>query len=221
MDVNDPSANESPQPAWWPIPKAVAWIVGRSEALVDRASRTREIEELMLWEDLLPVAVRDEPPISLTAAPAELLRAALAGHITIHGRYNGTGELGPVPIRSHVQPWLEDYGSSGPAIRDRYDWRSRSCWSELLVRSQECMTHWPAPPLPATNNISPYKETVGKPGATDNQMRDWMLDHQVNLKKAGRRHGRDVILDAAKDEFHVRHKVVLAVWKARHSAGKL
>lgn len=53
------------------------------------------------------------------------------------------------------------------------------------------------------------------PAPSDGEMRQWILDHQQSLKAAGKKHGRDDVLPAAREHFDVRHKVVLTVWKRR------
>ena len=56
---------------------------------------------------------------------------------------------------------------------------------------------------------------AGQVRETDDQIRDWMIRYQRDLKDAGKRHGRDFILSAARKRFGVRHKVVLAIWNAQ------
>ena len=61
----------------------------------------------------------------------------------------------------------------------------------------------------------PQEATSGKPPATDGEMRKWMVDLQRSLKAAGKHHGRDIVLAAAREKFGVVHKIVLHVWNAR------
>ena len=56
---------------------------------------------------------------------------------------------------------------------------------------------------------------AGQVRETDDQIRDWMIRYQRDLKDAGKLHGRDFILLAARKRFGVRHKVVLAIWNAQ------
>jgi hypothetical protein len=63
----------------------------------------------------------------------------------------------------------------------------------------------------------PPTQATPHPRATDDAMRDWMLDYQRSLKGTRKHHGRDIILSAARKRFEVPHKVVLAIWNARFS----
>ena len=55
----------------------------------------------------------------------------------------------------------------------------------------------------------------GSPRKTDDEMRDWMIRYRRGLKDAGKGHGRDIILSAARNQFGVHHKVVRDIWEAR------
>jgi hypothetical protein len=84
-----------------------------------------------------------------------------------------------------------------------------SAWAELWVRADECMRRWPGDTAP--------KEGGGQSEApadctTDEQKREWMFQHQQELKAARKGHGREIILSAARKHFGVRHKVLSDIW---------
>jgi hypothetical protein len=77
---------------WWTVVQAITWIVWRRLLLVERAAGIRTIAALQRLQELRPVAVGDDPPISPAEAPAELVRAARDGRVAIHGRRGGSGK---------------------------------------------------------------------------------------------------------------------------------
>jgi hypothetical protein len=73
-------------------------------------------------------------------------------------------------------------------------------------------------PADAGESTAPPRRT------TPDQMYQWMLKLQRDLKAAGNRHGRDIILSKARKRFGVRNKIVLGIWNARgsdHKAGEV
>lgn len=136
---------------WWSVVQAVAWIVGRSLLLVERASGMRTFAALRRLQELKPVSVGDDPPISLEAAPAELDRAAREERVGIYGR-RGSGALTRVSLRGHLQtPWLADHGNEVRLSNEQMA-RTGDYWADLWVLLDECMNRWPADPVADTTS---------------------------------------------------------------------
>jgi hypothetical protein len=74
---------------------------------------------------------------------------------------------------------------------------------------------------PTVTGNQPQEQSVATKSlsrrTTAEQMRQWMFQHQLDLKGAGKRHGRDIILAAARVQFGVAHKIVLNAWNTRSS----
>jgi hypothetical protein len=97
---------------WWTVVQAVIWIVWRNLLLVERAPGIRTFAALRRLQET-PVSVGDDPPISLAAAPIELIRAAKDGHVGIRGLRRGSEKPESVFPRGYLQtPWLADRVSS-------------------------------------------------------------------------------------------------------------
>jgi hypothetical protein len=77
------------------------------------------------------------------------------------------------------------------------------CWCDLALQADQVRGLW------AKDGNEPASSD---PSATDGQKREWMFQHQQELKAAGKGHGREVILSAARRRFGVRHKVVSDIW---------
>jgi hypothetical protein len=194
---------------WWSIPQAIVWIVSRSETDADSARHLSFLANLPPLR-LIPSSPDDEPPISLSIAPEQFLQAARAGQIAVFGWERGKGKPVRVPLGELGDPKL-DTREDGIAIMDR-SWPA-IYWSNLAIHADECMRRWPAPKLAPTAN-STERPT---PHASDNEMLNWMVNHQCSLKGAGREHGRDIVLKAAREEFNARHKVVSDIWNSTES----
>lgn len=50
--------------------------------------------------------------------------------------------------------------------------------------------------------------------AEDEEIKAWIASKQLSLKNAGLKHGRDVVLKAARDRFGLPRKAVLAIWNS-------
>jgi hypothetical protein len=155
---------------WWTVVQAVVWIITRSLLLVERASGVRTFAALQRLQELRPVSVGDDPPISLAAAIAELNRAAKEGSVGISGRRRGSGKRESVALRGPLQtpevrlqtPWLADSGNGNEVrLSNEAMTRSRDYWGDLWVRSDKCMTRWPA--APAADTTSPASTPATAP----------------------------------------------------------
>ena len=141
-------------PPWWTVVQAVVWIITRSLLLVERASGIRTFAAQQRLQELRPVSVGDDPPISLAAAPAELNRSIRDGSVGIYGRRGGSEPQKRVPMRGHLQaPWLANHGNE-VRLDNETMLRARDYWADLWVRSDECMNRWPAPAADAASSPS-------------------------------------------------------------------
>jgi len=203
---------------WWSVVQAVTWIIGRSLLLVERASAIRTFAALQRSQELRPVSVGDDPPLSLAAARAELISAAKDGGVRIYGQQRGSVRQERVDMQAHLQtPWLADHGNEVCLLNEQLA-RTGLYWADLWVRSDECMNRWKDDHA-AQDAMQGGKDDRGKRSGrlsreTDDQILDWMIRYQRNLKHARKRHGRDIILSEARKKFKKLHKDVLAIWNA-------
>jgi hypothetical protein len=148
-----------------------------------------------------------EPPVSLSAAPDELLQAWQARRISLFGR-----KWGKEPSRLIL-------GLSGLRLRD---YRGEVClgdrtlyfdrrpfWSNLSVRADHCKRCWPEPPT-RTQPASGPLASAG--GASDDKVRAFIEETQKALRAERKRAGRDVLLRAAMNHFGLSRKVALDIW---------
>ena len=92
---------------WWSIPQAIIWIVTLSESQVLRADGVRTVVGLGRMTGMRRASDLDEPPVSLSAAPDELLQAWQARRVALFGR-----KWGKEPSRLILGPrglGLRDY----------------------------------------------------------------------------------------------------------------
>jgi hypothetical protein len=128
---------------WWSIVQAIAWMVERSERAVERVIKVPLLRSLPLMTPrLVPTSTGDLPPVSLAAAPDELLRAARARRITIQGRLRGVGERERVLVQ--LDDRLRDH-KGAPCIGGADVYRGGRFWSDFSIRSDECIGQWPRP----------------------------------------------------------------------------
>jgi hypothetical protein len=140
MDVEQ--TQEGDQHAeWWSVVQAIAWIVEGTSQAVERAASVRGIQGLQGLR-LRPTSRGDGPPVSLSAAPADLLRAARLGRLMIHGRQGVTSELQTVPVRYEDRAILNDLRGQ-LCFGDEKMQRAGQLWLDLSVRADECRRQWP------------------------------------------------------------------------------
>ena len=155
-------------PPWWTMVQAVVWIITRSMRLVERASGIRTFAALQKLQELRPVPVGDDPPISLAAAIAELNRAAKEGSVGISGWRRGSGKRESVAMRWPLQtpevrlqtPWLAD-SRNEVRLSNEPMARTGDYWADLWVLPDECMNRWPADP--AADTTSPASTPATAP----------------------------------------------------------
>jgi hypothetical protein len=137
------------------------------------------------------------------------------------GRANGVGNTGPIETELWLGLTLHDEPGSRPGhgvvARPEDGLNFSATWfDEISFAVDDVQRIWPGPEDDHDNRTGGLLASgPGLSRATDDQIRDWMIRYQRDLKDAGKRHGREIILSAAREQFGVRHKVVLAIWNAR------
>jgi hypothetical protein len=149
----------------------------------------------------------DELPVSLSAAPDELLQAWQARRIALFGR-----KWGKEPSRLIL-------GLSGLRLRD---YRGEAClgdgtlyfdtrpfWSNLSVRADDCKRCWSEPDTrtqPASGPLAlAYRPSEG-------EIRAFIEEKRKELRADRKKAGRDVLLKAAMNHFSLSRKVALDIW---------
>src|SRR5580704_11041803 len=89
------------------------------------------------------LSVLEEPPVTLAAAPDELVQAWHARRVALCRRGGGKGQSRSIPGRSGL--CLRDYrGEVCLGERTLY-FNTRPFWSSLSVRADDCRRCWPTP----------------------------------------------------------------------------
>jgi hypothetical protein len=126
---------------WWSAVQAIAWLVERSDAAVERTARLSLLRALrFVVPRLQPRSFDGQPPVSLDAAPIELLGAVRNGRLVLHGRKRGTGPL--VRIRVGLDERLQDHGNAA-CVGGNDVYRGGAFWSDLWLSADACRTCWP------------------------------------------------------------------------------
>jgi hypothetical protein len=84
---------------------------------------------------------------------------------------------------------------------------SSDFWANLWIDADVCVSK-----RPVSADGAHAESATPADCTTDEQKREWMFQHQQELKAARKGHGREVILSAARERFGVRHKVVSDIW---------
>jgi hypothetical protein len=149
----------------------------------------------------------DEPPVSLSAAPDELLQAWQAGRIALFGRKWGKEPSRLIFRLSDLR--LRDYRAEVYlADRTLYIDR-RPFWSNLSVRTGDCKRCWPEP---ATRTQPTSGPLVSARRSSDGEVRAFIEEMRKALRAERKRAGRDVLLRAAMSHFSLSRKVALDIW---------
>jgi hypothetical protein len=198
----------SPSP-WWSIPQVFVWIVTRSESKVLRAGNLRTAASLLRMTGIRSLSVPEEPPVTLAAAPDELVQAWQARRIALYGREGGKGPSRSIPGRGGL--CLRDYrGEVCLGDRTLY-FDARPFWSSLSVRADDCRRCWPAPVDQRTRTSRPLTATR-RP--SDGEVLAFIEEKRKALRAERRRAGRDVLLRAAMNHFGLSRKVALDIWNS-------
>jgi hypothetical protein len=192
---------------WWSIPQAIIWIVTRSESQVLRADGIRTVAGLRRLTGMRRASGRDEPPISLAAAPDELLQAWQARHIVLFGRKWGK-EPSRLILRISDLGLRDHRGEVCLGDRTLY-FATRPFWSNLSVRADDCKRCWPEP---ATRTLPTSRPSVSARRPSDGEVRAFIEERRKALRAERKRAGRDVLLRAAMSHFSLSRKVALDIW---------
>lgn len=192
---------------WWSIPQAITWIVTRSESHVLRADGVRMVAGLGRMTGMRRASGPDEPPVSLAAAPDELLQARQARRIALFGC-----KWGKEPSRLIIGPrglGLRDYqGEVCLGDRTHY-FDTRPFWSNLSVRADDCKRCWPG----LATRTQPASEPLASTRRpSDGEVRAFIEEKRKALRADRKRAGRDVLLGAAMSHFGLSRKVALDIW---------
>jgi hypothetical protein len=193
---------------WWSIPQAIIWIVTRSESQVLRAADgVRTVAGLARMTGMRRASGLDEPPVSLSAAPDELLQAWQARHLALFGR-----KWGKEPSRLILGPrglGLRDYREE-VCLGDRTLYFDRHpFWSNLSVRADDCKRCWPEPAT-RTQPASGPLASARRP--SDGEVSAFIEEKRKVLRAERKRAGRDVLLSAVMSHFSLSRKVALDIW---------
>ena len=194
---------------WWSIPQAIIWIVTRSESQVLRADGVRTAAGLGRMTGVRRASGLDEPPVSLSAAPDELLQAWQARRVALFGRKWGKESsrliLGPRGLG------LRDYRGE-VCLGDRTLYFDRNpFWSNLSVRADDCKRCWPKP---ASRTQPASGPSVSARRPSDGEVRAFTEEKRKALRAERKRAGRDVLLRAAMNHFGLSRKVALDIWNS-------
>jgi hypothetical protein len=192
---------------WWSIPQAFVWIVTRSEPKVLRAGSLRTAAGLQRMTGVRPLAVAEEPPVTLAAAPDELVQAWRARRIALYGRARGKGPSRSIPSRGDLC-FRDHRGEMCLGDRTLY-FDTRPFWSSLSVRADDCRRYWPTPVGQTARTSRPLAAARRPP---DGEVLALIEEKRNALRAERRRAGRDVLLRAAMNHFGLSRKVVLDIW---------
>jgi hypothetical protein len=92
---------------------------------------------------LRPRSFDRQPPVSLAAAPVELLVAVREGRLVLQGRQRGIGPQSRVPVWPHDR--LQDHGNA-VCVGGADVHRGGAFWSDLWLSADACRARWPGAP---------------------------------------------------------------------------
>ena len=194
---------------WWSIPQAFVWIVTRSEPKVSRAGSRRTAASLLRMTGIRPLSAPDEPPVTLAAAPDELVQAWRARRIALYGRARGKGPSRSIPGRGDLR-FRDHRGEVCLGDRALY-FDTRPFWSSLSVRAADCRRCWPTP-VGQTARTARTLAPAHHP--SDGEVLALIEEKRKALRAERRKAGRDVLLRAAMNHFGLSRKVVLDIWNS-------
>jgi hypothetical protein len=195
--------------SWWSIPQVFVWIVTRNESKVSRAGSLRTAAGLLRMTGIRPLSVPEDPPVTLTAAPDELVQAWQGRRIALYGRAWGKGPSRSIPGRGDL--CLRDYrGEVCLGERTLY-FDTRPFWSSLSVRADDCKRCWPAP---VDRRASTSRRLTAARRPSVGEVLAFIEEKRKTLRAERKRAGRDVLLRVAMDHFGLSRKVALDIWNS-------
>jgi hypothetical protein len=192
---------------WWSVPQAIVWIVTRSETQPLRADGVRTLAGVKRMKGIRPESGRDEPPVSLAAAPNELLHAWRARRIRLVGRKWGKEPSRSIAARSDLR--LREYrGETCLGYKTLY-FDTNPFWSNLSVRADDCKRCWPAP---AAETKPGFRAVTVANCSSDSEVLAFIEEKRHALRAERKKAGRDVLLGAAMNHFGLSRKIALSIW---------
>jgi hypothetical protein len=159
----------------------------------------------MKW--VRPASDVNEPPVSLAAAPNELLYAWRARRIRLVGRKWGSEPSRSIAARSDLR--LRNHQGEVCLGNKTLYFDTNPFWSNLSVRADDCKRCWPARATEKKPGIRPL--TVAN-CPSDNEVLAFMEEKRQALRAERKRAGRDVLLKAAMNQFGLSRKIALSIW---------
>ena len=155
---------------WWSVVQALAWLVERSEAAVERTARLQLMRALrFVMPRLQPRSFDGKPPLSLDAAPIELLAEVRRGRLVLQGRQRGIGPL--ARVRAWPDDRLQDHGRA-VCVGGADVYRGGAYWSDLWLSAEACRACWPGSP-PAVTTVPVDRPAGRKPQKVEAAV-DWL-----------------------------------------------
>lgn len=203
---------------WWSIPQAIIWIVTRSESQLLRADGVRTLAGVERLKGIRPASSLDEPPLSLAAAPKELLHAWRARRIEVFGRKWGKRPSRSIPLRSDLR--LRDYSGEVCLGAETLYFDTQPFWSNLSAKADDCRRCWPVSAEvkePGSRSL-----TAGR-RSSYSEVLAFMEEKRQALRAERKSAGRDVLLRAAMNHFALSRKIALDIWNSAardHKGGR-
>lgn len=203
---------------WWSIPQAIIWIVTRSESQLLRADGVRTMAGVGRMKGIRAASSLDEPPVSLAAAPNEVLHAWRTRRIALFGRKWSKEPSRSIAGRGGLR--LRDYRGEVCLGDETLYFDTHPFWSNLSVRAEDCKRYWPAPVVenePSSRSLAVTRRF------SDSEVLAFMEDKRQALRTERKRSGRDVLLAAAMNHFGLSRKIALDVWNSAardHKGGR-
>lgn len=204
--------------AWWSIPQAIVWIVTRSDSQLLRAGGVRTIAGVRRMKGIRAASIPHEPPVSLAAAPNELLHAWRARRIELFGRQWGKEPSRSIAGRSDLR--LRDYRGEVRLGDGTLYFDTHPFWSDLSVRADDCKQCWP---VPAAGKDPGGRPLTAARRPSDSEVLAFMEEKRQALRTERKRAGRDVLLGAAMNHFGLSRKIALDIWNSAardHKGGR-
>lgn len=192
---------------WWSVPQAIVWIVTRSESQLLRADGVRTLAGVKRMKGIKPASGVNEPPVSLAAAPNELLHAWRARRIRLVGRKWGKESSRSIAARSDLR--LRDYRGEVCLGNKTLYFDANPFWSNLSVRADDCKRCWP---VPAAEKRPGFRADTVANCPSDSDVLGFMEEKRHALRAERKRAGRDVLLRAAMNHFGLSRKITLSIW---------
>ena len=217
-----PASEQRPEGAlsspWWSIPQAIIWIVTRSESQLRRADGVRTMAGVRRMKGIRAASSLDEPPVSFTAAPNELLLAWRARHIALFGCKWGKEPSRSIARQSDLH--FRDYSGEACLGDETLYFNTHPFWSNLSVRADDCKRCWP---VPAAGKEPGSRSLVAAHRPSDGEVLAFTEEKRQVLRAERKRAGRDVLLGAAMIHFGLSRKIALDIWNSAardHKGGR-